>query len=322
MNPKNEVKLIKVMELSNLKMTKAEIVSRKGGLRKGVLGLVAAYVSALIAAISVGFLLKNQHNLLIVLGADVAGTVIIFLFSRLFNNSSFYDPYWSVAPLAISFYLLFITDKITIYQIAITALVCAWGIRLTWNFLRGWRGLEHEDWRYVDFREKHGARYWPVSFWGIHLTPTIIVYLGCLPLFPALLSPSCESGWLAFVSVIVTTLAIWIEGAADNQLRDFRRENHGSAKILKSGLWGRVRHPNYLGEILFWWGIFLFGLSADLGSWPMIVGPVVITALFVFISIPMIDKRMLRKRPEYAEHIANVPAIIPRFKKLNRSEAT
>ena len=40
----------------------------------------------------------------------------------------------------------------------------AWAVRLTWNWARGWTGLGHEDWRYVDIRSATGALYWPASF--------------------------------------------------------------------------------------------------------------------------------------------------------------
>ncbi len=80
---------------------------------------------------------------------------------------------------------------------------------------------------------------------------------------------------------------------------------------MDRGVWAYCRHPNYLGEILFWWGVFLFGLAADGDSWWRGVGALWMTVMFVTISIPMIDKRSLARRPRYAEHMKRVPALIP-----------
>jgi steroid 5-alpha reductase family enzyme len=77
-------------------------------------------------------------------------------------------------------------------------------------------------------------------------------------------------------------------------------------------LWARCRHPNYLGEISFWWGLYLFGLAGDRHAWAWtLVGPLWITIMFATISIPLIDRRSLARRPGYAEHIRRIPALLP-----------
>ena len=191
-------------------------------------------------------------------------------------------------------------------------LVLTWGARLTWNWARGWSGLVHEDWRYVDLRETTGRAYWAVSLVGLHMMPTLCVYLGCLSLLPALSTGSAPLGALDVLGVIVTTGAIALEAKADQELRRFRLANKTPGAILASGLWARSRHPNYLGEILFWWGLFAFSLAADRASWPNIAGPSVITLLSVFVSVPMLDKRHAARRPGYAEHMRRVPGLVPR----------
>src|SRR6185369_16562304 len=113
--------------------------------------IVVAYaVGFVVAAISAA-MLGWQHPIAVAFGADVAATVAVFAFSVAFNNSSFYDAYWSVAPIAIVFYWLHcaVPEANGLRELIATALVCAWGVRLTYNWARGWGGLGHEDWRYV-----------------------------------------------------------------------------------------------------------------------------------------------------------------------------
>jgi steroid 5-alpha reductase family enzyme len=106
-----------------------------------------------------------------------------------------------------------------------------------------------------------------------------------------------------------------IEATADAQLHRFCQARK-PGEIMSRGLWAYSRHPNYFGEISFWWGLWLFGLAADPGSalWTL-AGPAAITALFVFVSVPLIDKRSLARRPGYAEHSKRISAIVPWFPK-------
>jgi steroid 5-alpha reductase family enzyme len=281
--------------------------------RQALIWCGAAYALAIADAVGVGFALRGAHPLVIVAGADAAGTIVIFAFSRAFNNSSFYDPYWSVAPMAIVVYWTVwggSAGASAVREAAVFVLVWAWGARLTFNFLRGWAGLRHEDWPYVNLRKQNGRWYWVVSFFGVHFAPTAWVYLGCLALYPAYTSPRAF-GVVDALAVIVTAGAIALEAIADRQLWQFRRTSTEPGAIMKAGLWRYSRHPNYLGEIGFWWGLFLIALAADASMWWTIAGPVSITLLFVFISVPMIDKRHVARRPGYAEHMKATPGLLP-----------
>jgi steroid 5-alpha reductase family enzyme len=80
---------------------------------------------------------------------------------------------------------------------------------------------------------------------------------------------------------------------------------------MDTGLWAFSRHPNYLGELSFWWGLYLFALAADPSWWWAIAGAVSITLLFVFLSVPLLDRRSLGRRPQYREHMKRVPALFP-----------
>lgn len=268
--------------------------------------VVLAYAVALCVAIGAMAVVEGDLWLRLLV-ADLAATAVVFASSVACNNSSMYDAYWSVAPMVIVVGL----GPSTARGYVVTALVLAWGARLTWNWARGWRGLAHEDWRYVEIRAKTGRAYWPVSLVGIHVMPTMWVYLGSLSLIPALGSPA-PLGALDVVGLVVTAGAIALETMADEQLRRFRRDDAQAGAILASGVWRWSRHPNYLGEILFWWGLFAFSLAADPGGWWRIIGALGISILFVAISIPLLDRRSVARRPGYREHIARVPGLVPR----------
>ncbi len=246
------------------------------------------------------------------MAAATTATAVVFLASALCDNSSVYDPYWSVAPIPIA--LAWAgqgPSGIHPRHVLVLALVSVWGVRLTGNWVARWRGLGDEDFRYREIRGRTGRLYWPASFVSIHLMPTIWVFLGLLPLYPVLSSEGPELGPLDALAAAATAGAIAVEAAADRQLRAFLSARRDPAAVLEGGLWALSRHPNYFGEVLFWWGLWLFALAAAPGWAWTAVGPVSITLLFLLVSVPWMDRRMLAGHPRWAERMASVSALVP-----------
>ena len=233
--------------------------------------------------------------------ADLAMTGLIFIFSLWKSNTSAYDAFWSVFPSYLSIWLFFLCDGFSwgLWPWATMLMVNLWSWRLTHNWARGWPGWAHEDWRYVDFRESQGPiAFQFTNFFALHLFSTLIVFAGSLALFDVA-QASTFTPWLMVLGLCTGCLGIALELIADNQLAAFRhRPDPKPDDILDSGLWGVMRYPNYLGEMLFWW--------VSLGAFAMVV-------LFTSASIPMKDKRMAKRRPNFAEYKARVPALFPKI---------
>lgn len=245
--------------------------------------------------------------------ADVVATVVIFAFSLRYRNSSFYDPYWSVIPPLLMLYWMFCfpasLESARVWWMLV--LVWAWGIRLTANWSLYWPGLHHEDWRYPLVRERAGRFAIPADFMGIHMFPTVQVFLGCLPILLVVQHPDKPMGWLDILAIAVTAGAIVIEMLADIQLHRFI-ETRKPGQLMDQGLWAWSRHPNYFGEISFWVGLMLFGLAVAPDQWWWICpGAVSMIIMFVFVSVPFLDNRSLERRPEYADYMRRVSALIP-----------
>jgi steroid 5-alpha reductase family enzyme len=287
-----------------------------GRRRRGFAWVAAAYVVGLAVAVLVAWLLRHHHPLLVVAGADLAGTIAVFAFSVALDNSSVYDPYWSVAPIPIVLYYAQAPAAVGVDPVrrwVVTALVTLWGIRLTWNWARGWTGLGHEDWRYRDIRARTGRAYWPASFAVIHLLPTVLVYLGCLALYAALAVGTRPFGAVDVLATAVTLGAIALEATADRQLRRFVLSDPSPGTTLRTGVWAWSRHPNYFGEVSFWWGLALFALAAaPEWTWAWL-GPAAMMLLFVFVSVPLIEKRMAARRTAWADYRRRAPALVPRW---------
>lgn len=281
--------------------------------KASALGLITlAYVLSVAAAAAVLYGL-HLPALWDAFAADVVATIVIFAFSRVYRNSSFYDAYWSVIPplLAIYWFTTRAPGIDVTRAMLVMALVWYWAIRLTANWATFWTGLQHEDWRYPLVRERAGKFAVIADFAGIHLFPTIQVFLGCLPIYAVMTRGQAPLGWLDALAAIVTFGAITIEMVADLQLHHFiATKKPGS--FIKSGLWAWSRHPNYFGETAFWWGLMLFGLAVAPDQWWwLVLGALAMTVMFVFVSIPFMDQRSVARRPAYAEHMRKVSALVP-----------
>jgi len=276
---------------------------------------LVAYVFAIFLAIYCYDHLPTSMNMIWkVLISNVLATVVIFFFSYAFRNASMYDPYWSIQPIIIALFLIAHeqTGVDLTRQTVVVLVILIWGIRLTWNFLRGWQGIIHEDWRYVKLRDTFGKYFLLVSFFGIMLMPTILVFLGCLPLFDALMNGHQPFGFFDVIALIICMAGIIIEWIADQQLLYFRTHRNDTSEILNTGIWKYSRHPNYFGEILFWVGIAVFGASSH-GDAELIhvLGMAAMILLFNFISIPMQEKRMIERKPDYLNEIKIRSKLIP-----------
>ncbi|MCR4742813.1 MAG: DUF1295 domain-containing protein [Treponema sp.] len=224
--------------------------------------------------------------------ADVIATFLVFIFSLIFKNASVYDPYWSVQPPVILAFAIIKIGQANLLGWLLFAAVLFWALRLTANWAYNFKSFEYQDWRYVMLKEKSGIFYPLVNFFGIHLFPTIVVYLCVLPAFTAL-HQKAEFKPLLLIFIILSFLSAIVQGIADIQMHKFR--NSGASGFNRIGLWKHGRHPNYACEILMWWGIGLASVISLGGQYWLLAGALINTLMFLFISIPMAEKRQSRK---------------------------
>ncbi len=270
----------------------------------------ATYVIAFAVAFLTCFLLAEYNQWMMLLAGHISATLAVFGASQIFKNSSLYDPFWSVAPIPIVIFLSLkpISGQINLEKVLLISLpVLIWGIRLTLNWARDWKGLTDEDFRYVNLKAKPFG--FLIDLFGIHLYPTLQVNLSLLPIYYALSVSSNEVSFTLYLASIFTLAAILLETIADEQMRKFRR-NDRSGKTMKSGLWAYSRHPNYLGEILFWWGLYLMTISIDITYWFLFVCPLVMNLMFTLITCQMMDKRSLERRIDYKDYMRTTNQLI------------
>jgi steroid 5-alpha reductase family enzyme len=236
-----------------------------------------------------------------------ASVAVTYVASLLLKNGSVFDPWWSVLPPVVALQLV---TQWTPLTVACVLVIFVWAVRLTLNWVVGWPGLGHEDWRYTRMYAQTPVPRWLTLLVGVQLVPAVFVTLGCLPLIPAL----THGGALGPIGLAATALGLFAAGlelAADEQRRAHAAARPGA--LMDVGLWSWFRHPNYLGEILFWVSLWGFGLAAaPATAWWTALGPIAMAGLFALASIPMMETRNAERRPGWAEYVARTPRLIPR----------
>lgn len=270
-----------------------------------ILLITCIYIMAACLGIPVCLILPFSFwiNLLI---ADITATVFVFIFSVVFRNASVYDPYWSVQPVVIVLCCAFF-HNISPASVLLLISIVYWGIRLTGNWAYVFEGLKHQDWRYTKLEKESGRLYPLINFAGIHMMPTLIVYACTLPsVFVIREELNANAG--SYIGTAICIGAATLQLVSDIQMQKYRKK--GEHGLINTGLWKYARHPNYLGEILMWWGIAIQAVSVMPGRWWLIAGSALNTLMFFTVSIPLADKRQSEK-PGYAEYKAGTRSLLP-----------
>ena len=242
---------------------------------------------------------KGLHELVALFLADVVATVVVWGFGLFYKNVSVYDPYWSMAPPVMFTIWAFYKSTFTLPVVLLLIAVWYWGIRLTSNWAYTFKGLAHEDWRYTRYRETQSPFIFHViNFFGLNMMPTVLVFAAMLPGF-GLFESTEAANMLTWIGFAICISAATLQLVADTQIHRFRDAHPG--QYCDVGFWKHGRHPNYLGEISMWWGVWTMYASIYGFDW-LIIAPIAMTALFLFISIPMMERRQLQNKPGYAEY--------------------
>lgn len=282
--------------------------------------IVGLYVVAVPLAVIVAANVGIESPLLAIALGYAASVAFLFVASQIAGNGSTFDAWWSVMPPALAIWFAVVVDGdggSGSRRWLVAALAVLWGLRLTANWAIGWTGLAHEDWRYVKLYADAPMPRWAVSLTSVHLFPLLVVTLGSWPIAVVASDHDTTIGVLDVIAIVVALVGVALEHFADVDLRRFNRSKK-PGEILDAGLWSRSRHPNYLGEMLWWWALWLFALAALPDMWWSGVGALAMTVMFLAASIPLAEKRSAERRPGWDEYKSRTPMLIPSLRRSRR----
>jgi steroid 5-alpha reductase family enzyme len=227
------------------------------------------------------------------------------------RDASVVDVFWGLGFVLVAWVALAVGDGYTGRKILVTALVSAWGLRLAvYLFLRN--AGKGEDFRYRRMRARHGPRFWLISLFTVFLLQGALMFAVSLPVQAANVAGPGYFTWLDGLGAAVWLAGLLFEAVGDWQLARFKADPANAGRVMDRGLWAWTRHPNYFGDSLVWWGIFLVAASNPVHLWA-VAGPLLMTFLLVRVSgVALLERSLVRRRPGYDEYIARTSAFIPR----------
>lgn len=278
---------------------------------KGLIILLLAYLGAFAIGYASYLLLEDYLKPIInLLVADVVSTIYIWFIGIIYKTASIYDPYWSVQTVVIYVALMIGYRSFNLGSILYLLCMLFWAIRLTYNFIYGFNDISYIDWRYSSIKNKTGKLYQIVSLLGIHLVPTFIVFFASIPSFLYIINGQ-EFSLLQLIGLAIMILGTMLELISDYSMATFKKVRKSKDEIINVGLWKYSRHPNYLGEILFWYGVALVFILNNLNMWYVIAGAILNTLLFLCVSIPMAENHLKSYKKGFDEYKKKTRMLLP-----------
>lgn len=230
----------------------------------------------------------------------LSATLPIFILSCILKDTSLYDPYWSVEPPVLLIMNIIRYKTYTMNALLLLSIFLLWSIRLTYNWYDTYKGIGQEDWRYHDFRKRlNPLHFFLINLTGFQYVPTLVVYFGMVP---AILLLKKEFKIVSLIGCLIMLVGILLEYISDTTMHVFLRKKNKKGKTCNIGIWKYSRHPNYLGELLFWFGIMLAYILTCPETWYYGIGSIGIDCVFIFASIPLMEKHNLSRRKDYEKY--------------------
>ena len=246
-------------------------------------------------------------NLLAVAAMMITG----WLISLAYRNVTIVDSLWGLGFVLIAWLTLGMSDGYENRKMLIAILVTLWGLRL--SIYLSWRNWgKGEDPRYGSWRKKSGDQFWLISLFKVFILQALFLWVISVTVQIGQLAAKPDTlTWLDGLGTFVWATGFMFESAGDWQLARFKSDPVNRGRVMNRGLWAYTRHPNYFGEFLVWWGIFLVTLSTP-NSWWTIFSPIIVTAVLLKMTgIPLTEKGLIENRPGYSEYIKCTSAFVP-----------
>lgn len=246
-------------------------------------------------------------------GILAVSMVLLWLLSLRLRDVSIVDAFWGTGFVLVA-WAGFASGDGGARPLLVASLTSLWGIRLSVHLLL--RSLGHdEDPRYKAIRARVGPRFPLLSLVIVFVFQGLLIWIISLPLqvaltarAPAALTP------LDGVGTAIFAVGLLFEAIGDLQLTRFRADPASRGKVLDSGLFRYTRHPNYFGDALLWWGLSCFALAT--GGWWTLLSPALMTFFLLRVSgVSLLERGLVKRRPEYAAYIERTSAFVPWFPK-------
>jgi len=244
-------------------------------------------------------------NLLVV----AVAMVMLWLWSLRTRNVSIVDIFWGIGFVLISWVTVLASETTEARGWVMATAVTLWGVRLAVHL--AWRNAgKGEDYRYAAMRQRQGARFaWWSLLWVFGLQG-LLMWIVSWPIQFGARSPAPWNWWDG-AGLVLWTVGWLCETVGDWQLARFKSKPEHAGRVMDRGLWRYTRHPNYFGDFLVWWGVYLMALASG-DAWWTAISPVVMSVLLMRVSgVTLLEQGLRERRPEYEAYMRRTSAFFP-----------
>lgn len=240
-------------------------------------------------------------NLLIVIFISSIFFISLFYLGTKYQNDSILDSFWGPSFLITALTSFILKPQFNITNLIVLALVSIWSIRLMLHIFKRNKKIK-EDKRYADIKSKFNPTWYHLRrYLQFYLLQEILMLIIAWPfIYLFLFTNNIKVSIYLFIGICIWIIGFIFEVVADLQLKKFLSNKNKTKTIMDKGLFKYTRHPNYFGECLMWWAIFLISLVTM--NWWLIISPITITILLRFVSgVPLNEKRRINN-PEFIKY--------------------
>lgn len=277
--------------------------------------------SLTLAIATQGFMNLGFDGLIVPLLFTFVYFTTIFIVATVIKNNSIVDIGWGMGFVVGSCLTLIVTDKPTFLSYAIVCFISVWGIRLSLRLLKRNYG-KPEDFRYAQWRKEWGDKVVLIAFFRVFMIQGIINFVVGSASYSVIkyneFSFEGMQQYFVYIGLLIAMTGLFFEVIGDEQLR--QHINKKTRTLLQTGLWSITRHPNYLGEILIWIGLYISGITLfftnsihPLYYLALIISPLLMSVVLIKISTPLLEKNM-EKYAGWEEYTKKVPMLFPWIK--------
>jgi steroid 5-alpha reductase family enzyme len=234
----------------------------------------------------------------------------MFVIAQLIKNNSIVDVGWGLGFIAVAFATFALCGNNMLNQKLVTFFTFVWGTRLAvYILIRNWG--KPEDFRYAKWRKDWGKHVVIRAFFQVFMLQGVIMFINTLPIVVVNSTPAINDDlyYLYPIGCVLGSIGFFFEAVGDWQMYEFKSNPHRTG-IMNKGLWKYTRHPNYFGEALQWWAMFI--LAVPSGRWYIsLLAPVTITFLLLRVSGVTLLEKKYEGNDDYARYKQHTNAFIP-----------
>lgn len=235
--------------------------------------------------------------------------LIVWLLSLYLKDVSIVDIAWGLGFVLVAWTSYAVSAEAD-DRLLVPVLVTLWGLRLS-GYLTWRNHSKPEDPRYQKMRAHWGDAFPWISLITVFGAQAVVMWVVSLPVQTVYDGAGDSRLWLSVAGTLVFAVGLVFESVGDWQLARFKADAANQGKVFDRGLWRFTRHPNYFGDFLVWWGIFLAAMAGS-QQWWTVIGPIVMSIFLMRVSgVTLLESSLKKSKPGYQAYIDRTHAFFP-----------